>query len=396
MDTLRVWGDACNDENVVVKTLQVYVKPASVVSIEHPACVSAGDSVMFRAVLGNNGVAPVRYHWSTSDNINLDMFTGDSVIFAPTSATTTVSVQPMGAVCAGDTCTDTLSFVPIAPTGIVSSGCIAYNMPDTVTFSIVNPIENQQYAWIYPENWTLVASRDNGSEIDLRTVGIAGAYTVGAYSVGEGECGNSAMVVDTFYVDSIGINIGYAPDMQMFTSGLLSSAGTNFRWYYVYNGTCATDTVFQYPFDNRIVFYADESYSDVVGTTNSVVLEFTNPSGCRVRAIRGADLDPSVDYLSQPCNTVQNFSSRKPINRTSYSIEMVVSPNPASTELNVSLSNHEKFDLKIATIDGNLIYNSSESNDIFSLNVSTFNEGVYVLLASQDGKHICYSKFLKQ
>ena len=43
---------------------------------------------------------------------------------------------------------------------------------------------------------------------------------------------------------------------------------------------------------------------------------------------------------------------------------------------------------------GDAICMNHDNGDL--INVSTFNEGVYVLLASQDGKHICYSKFLKQ
>lgn len=399
MDTLRVWGDACNDENVVVKTLQVYVKPASVVSIEHPACVSAGDSVMFRAVLGNNGVAPVRYHWSTSDNINLDMFTGDSVIFAPTSATTTVSVQPMGAVCAGDTCTDTLSFVPIAPTGIVSSGCIAYNMPDTVTFSIVNPIENQQYAWIYPENWTLVASRDNGSEIDLRTVGIAGAYTVGAYSVGEGECGNSNVVVDTFNINSIYTYLIY--NAEAGSIAFMPRAITNVHWYLAQNGQYVGDEMFS-PINNRVSSIVDPYY-DLIGdivndsircstTEYSIVVEYVTSEGCHGRFVQGKQLNPGIDYLNSL--PIQNAPHR--ISKIVNSNQLVLSPNPAYTNVLASLQDNLPFEIMILSLEGDIVYRDNNSLIEHNIEINNLENGNYLVIALRNGRRVAVSKLMKQ
>lgn len=398
MDTLRVWGDACNDENVVVKTLQVYVKPASVVSIEHPACVSAGDSVMFRAVLGNNGVAPVRYHWSTSDGINLDMFTGDSVIFAPTSSTTTVSVQPMGEVCAGDTCTDTLSFVPIAPTGIVSSGCIAYNMPDTVTFSIVNPVENQQYAWIYPENWTLVASRDNGSEIDLRTVGIAGAYTIGAYSVGEGECGNSNVVVDTFTVDTVPYFIQYLGFIKSYYGGTGTEEeflATSYHWYYIIEGNQVTDTIFRNPYDEGGALNTENKYlGDIINTNNTVVLEYVDISGCKGRLTYGANIDPSIDYTAQ-IPTSQNRSRKIAQNGANIST-ILVAPNPTSSTIDISLLSGGVFCVQIINSKGDILYTNNSMYQNHFVDVSTWEDGVYIVMGVLENGESTYSKFIKQ
>lgn len=375
MDTLRVWGDACNDENVVVKTLQVYVKPASVVSIEHPACVSAGDSVMFHAVLGNNGVAPVRYHWSTSDNINLDMFTGDSVIFAPTSATTTVSVQPMGAVCAGDTCTDTLSFVPIAPTGIVvDKTCIAAGMPDTIHLILTGVEPNQSYEWIIPNDITYDFNNEEKTQLTIYSSGDANIFNIGVYNKGTDFCGNSDTVFTTLEIDTVLFELAVKESYNnMFymvrpvpnnsDSVLSRSPIVYYEWYMVDNPSSILAQG-----ENADVMFFNMQTPGHIGVARLVI---TLENGCKQAA--------TIEM--PPANSNARMSRAN--KASSYGSNLTVYPIPADNILRVSYeSDIEQSTTAVSIYDstGKVLLNQMLAQGNSDIDISSLDDGVYFLL----------------
>ena len=392
MDTLRVWGDACNDENVVVKTLQVYVKPASVASIEHPACVSAGDSVMFRAVLANNGVAPVRYHWSTSDNINLDMFTGDSVIFAPTSATTTVSVQPMGAVCAGDTCTDTLSFVPIAPTGIVvDKTCIAAGMPDTIMLSVVNPLSVQTYYWTISDSLSNTTTAQ-GTQIAISTLGISGRYPVSVYAKSMGECEDSPIYTDTISIPSHRLNLEYEED---YVTIYKITGGDKFNisetaWRLFEDGIEVDPALYLDDASKRELDFIEEYVlGDIANSIHyTIVADITMNSGCKVRLVYGA-----------PMNTdnLEFYQERQMKKALSTTNKLDVYPNPTSSELTIAMQNQEakKMNVRIYDMEGTKVKSIYSYRMGETINISDLPKGVYFMHLSIDGQ-ILTKEIIKQ
>lgn len=375
MDTLRVWGDACNDENVVVKTLQVYVKPASVVSIEHPACVSAGDSVMFRAVLGNNGVAPVRYHWSTSDGINLDMFTGDSVIFAPTSSTTTVSVQPMGEVCAGDTCTDTLSFVPIAPTGIVvDKTCIAAGMPDTIHLTLTGVEQNQSYEWIIPNDITYDFNNEEKTQLTIYSSGDANIFNIGVYNKGTDFCGNSDTVFTTLEIDTVLFELAVKESYNnMFymvrpvpnnsDSVLSRSPIVYYEWYMVDNPSSILAQG-----ENADVMFFNMQTPGHIGVARLVI---TLENGCKQAA--------TIEM--PPANSNARMSRAN--KASSYGSNLTVYPIPADNILRVSYeSDIEQSTTAVSIYDstGKVLLNQMLAQGNSDIDISSLDDGVYFLL----------------
>ena len=386
MDTLRVWGDACNDENVVVKTLQVYVKPASVVSIEHPACVSAGDSVMFRAVLGNNGVAPVRYHWSTSDGINLDMFTGDSVIFAPTSSTTTVSVQPMGEVCAGDTYTDTLSFVPIAPTGIVvDKTCIAAGMPDTIMLSIQGAIAQQYYEWLLPESITYLGGNEHKSQIQIMTSGLPCIAEVRAYAIN--SCGTTDTVSTTLTIDTvkfslvgdIGRRYTYIlTDPEVLEDTIKDVAITNYAWY-------LNDELYE---EGEDAYELSIYTSIAVGVIRLVI---TLENGCKQSAT--ISLDDLITAQNSSNSRVNSIAAEL---TTIEENNMELFPNPTDNKLHISLPQKLKRAMAyIYTMDGLLVYKFSITGGNADISTTTLPNGTYNLIIHR-ANSIVSSRFIVQ
>lgn len=405
MGTLRAWGDACNNEAADTASIVVYVKPASVAAIEGPACVSIGVPDTFRVALNNDGSAPVAYRWTTSDGQNLTAYTGNYALITPTANTTTISVQPRGAGCDAAVFTDTLAFMPVAPDSIVSPECIAYNMPDTVTFSINKPVANQQYAWTIPNGWSLVESRNNGREIDVRTTGVAGEYIVGAYSIGEGICGNSAVIYNTVRIDSIYTYLKYDAEGGSFT--FMPRTIKNVHWYLLNNGQYVGDSEAFDPVDNRATEFQDPYY-DLVGdivndpancqtTTYSIVVEYITPDGCKGRHVQGRALSSNIDYHTLIASPAPQQAPRKESRvAQSSSTSLILSPNPANTVINAFLDNGETFTLIIWNIDGEKVFQTNELREIHNVDVTNLPKGNYIAVAVKDNKRVSYSKFIKQ
>lgn len=405
VDTLRVWGDACEDGIRKVVSTVVYVKPASVAAIEGPACVSIGVPDTFRVALNNDGSAPMAYRWTTSDGQNLTAYTGNYAVITPTANTTTISVQPLGLKCDAAVFTDTLAFMPVAPTGIISPSCIAYNMPDTVTFSINEPVANQQYAWTIPNGWRIVENRNNGREIDVRTTGVQGEYIVGAYSIGEGICGNSAVIYDTIRIDSIYTYLRYDSEGGSFT--FMPRTIKNVHWYLLNNGQYVGDSEAFDPVDNRATEFQDPYY-DLVGdivndpancqtTTYSIVVEYITPDGCKGRHVQGRALSSNIDYHTLIASPAPQHAPRKESRvEQSSSTSLILSPNPANTVINASLDNGETFTLIIWNIDGEKVFQTNELMEIHSVDVTNLLKGNYIAVAVKDNKRVAYSKFIKQ
>lgn len=399
VDTLKVWGDACNNEDVIIKSIPVYVCPATVDYIEHPACITLGDSVIFRVRLNNDGVTPTAYRWTTSDGLDLSQFVGDSVVFVPLSVSQYVCVTPVGEICEGVTYVDTLSFAPIAPDAILSTGCIAYNMPDTVTFRVASPTQNQHYVWEYPENWEVVSTHPDGVEIDLRTSGYSGVYEVGAYALGDDICGNSTIRVDSFVIDETSINIRYDAEAGIFS--LTPRNIGNIHWYLVQNGQYVGDDMFQ-PSNTRSPELLDPYY-DLVGdifndpihcsmTDYSIVVEYTTSTGCKGRFVQGYPLDPDVDYLGN------SYSYRAPsrVSAKSQTNQLFITPNPSKSNVEISLLDGNLFEVLILSIDGDLVYRTSEKQKTHSINISNLLSGNYIVVAVRNGKKVASSKLIKQ
>lgn len=396
-DTLRARTHSCSESGYDMVEHLVYVRPAPVTAISGETCLTAGQQYVFRVAAEGNGPKADSYTWKINNNTAAyAAFTGDSVVFTATEDMTSIAVRPNGLNgCNGDFYTQNLLFKPTAPAGIVSSGCIAYNMPDTVTFSIEEPVANQQYAWIIPNEWSLVESRNNGREIDVRTTGVEGEYIVGAYSIGESICGNSAIILDTVHINSVSAEIAYN-DMWGGMFGLTPYSGTsNYYWYYVSNGTTVTTDVFE---DNDFrVVTCKPSFpdADLLNTTNTVVLEYTTATGCRARLTYGVALNPAIDYRSLIHASAQRKNARQGV-LGSNEKTLTLSPNPTSAELSVSLQDNSSFELYIIDLNGKIVYTDTSAQSTYILDVSAWKQDIYIVFALQNEKRVSYSKFIKQ
>lgn len=396
-DTLRARTHSCSESGYDMVEHLVYVRPAPVAAISGETCLTAGQQYVFRVAAEGNGPKADSYTWKINNNtVAYASFTGDSLVFIATDGMTSIAVRPNGLNgCTGSFYTQNLLFKPVTPTGIVSPSCIAYNMPDTVTFSIEEPVANQQYAWTIPNGWSLVESRNNGREIDVRTTGVEGEYIVSAQSIGTGICGNSAIISDTVHINSVSSKIDCYAALNMFT--LTGYENTDdYYWYYVQNGTDVSVDVLRNNTTRFVEWRGGISIGEISATNNStIVLEYTTAAGCRARLTYGVALNPAVDYRSQIPASAQRKSARQNM-FDSEDKALVVSPNPTSAELSVSLQDNSPFELYIIDLNGKIVYTDTSVQSTYLLDVSAWKQDVYIVFALQNGKQVSYSKFIKQ
>ncbi len=403
-DTLRARSEEC-DEDVSAVWMPVYVKPAAISDITvGETCLSPNEAYTFRAVQSDNGPQAASYTWQVKEGNNYvtkSDFTGDSLVLTVTTDMQAVRVRPNGLEgCDGEFTQDyTIVFKPAAPEGISSDGCIAYNMPDTVTFSIVNPTTNQQYAWTLPTGWTQVASHDNGQSVDVRTTGVAGTYTVSAYGVGSGVCGNSNTTSIQVQIEESALFISFMDHPVIGKFYTMDKTQAAYHWYLVQNGSIVEGNVF----DNPYSFYStmNEPFATEVGdpansTEYTVVVEYETTTGCKARLTRGASLNPSIDYTATtPQAHLQSRKMTKQETEIPNPSTLNLFPNPTSSILNVSLQDNSKFDVRVLNMNGTIMYSEDNAQQCI-VDVAAYPAGSYIVVALRDGKRVAMSMFLKK
>lgn len=406
VDTIMAWSEMCDQTAGDTVWMPVYVKPATISDITiDEVCLSPDTTYTFRAIQDTNAPRAASYTWQVKEGNNYvtkSDFTGDSLVLTVTTDMQAVRVRPNGLEgCNGEFSQDKeLVFKPAAPTGIETDRCIAYNMPDTVTFDIVNPTTNQQYGWTLPNGWNIVATHNNGQSVDVRTTGVAGTYTVSAYGVGSGICGNSDATSTQVQIEESALFISFMdhPVIGKFYS--MDKTQTAYHWYLVRNGNVVDGDVF----DNPYSFYStmNEPFATAVGdpansTEYTVVVEYEKTTGCKARLTRGVALNPSIDYTTTtPQTQVQRRKMAKQDTEEYHPSALLnIFPNPTSSILNVSLQDNSRCDIRVLNMNGTILYSEDNAQQCI-INMETYPAGNYIVVALREGKRIAMRIFLKK
>ena len=159
-DSLIVWEDVCNHRDSCVA--YVYIRPAKVDSITNHGCLTVDEEYTFTVERLEVGPTPTGYIWLRGAD-TLQNSASNSVTFTADAAYPTLTVISKGEYnLLSERSTFNLSYNPVPPAGILdTNSCVNFNMPDTLTFSILNPTPNQKYAWTEPTGWTKIDSTNN-------------------------------------------------------------------------------------------------------------------------------------------------------------------------------------------------------------------------------------------
>lgn len=376
VDTLRVWGDACEDGIRKVVSTVVYVKPASVAAIEGPACVSIGVPDTFRVTLNNDGSTPVAYRWTTSDGQNLTAYTGNYAVITPTANTTTISVQPVGLKCDAAVFTNTLHFNPIAPTNIIADHtCIHAGIPDTVTLTLEGIQPNQQYEWIVPNDLNYTYANAQKTQLIAYFDGEPNTFNIGAYCIGSEMCGNSDTASITLSIDTVLFKIAVSDNPQ---------------WGYLYMVSIAPnnpDSILSKIPITYYEWYVEETSQFLIAgeTAMGTAVFVQNPNIVHARVIVTLENGCKQSAVAQVPPANQKNISRSPAKIiNANSINLQASPNPTNASLHVSYTYSQDIPASILVYDahGHLMNTYDSIRESLDIDTSSYADGIYFIVLS--------------
>lgn len=383
-DTLRARTHSCSESGYDMVEHLVYVRPAPVAAISGETCLTAGQQYVFRVAAEGNGPKADSYTWKINNNTAAyAAFTGDSLVFTATDGMTSIAVRPNGLNgCNGDFYTENLLFKPTAPTSIVMTEpvCLVANMLDTITLELEGIQQNQDYNWILPTGWTLIEASTHNTEIQVQTNGVIGNYTISAYGIGQGICGNSNLTSFNVSIDSVPFTLshelsGRTSRLVYFDPYPLEDA-VYYTWFV--NGTLTaegTDAL-------------EITFSRNIAASVMLIVEFEN--GCQQIAsieipayTSGASYAPNAAMINEFANAEQENSNMLESSNTI----LTLSPNPANTVLTLTMSALGQHNvLRIYSMNGKLIYSQMVTDTYVEIPTRRLPAGTYMLRLIQDGR----------
>lgn len=403
-DSLIVWEDVCNHRDSCVA--YVYIRPAKVTAITDHGCLTVGEEYTFTVERLEVGPTPTGYIWLRGAD-TLQNSASNSVTFTADAAYPTLTVISKGEYnLLSERATFNLSYNPVPPAGILdTNSCVNFNMPDTLTFSILNPTPNQKYAWTKPVGWTIldtIGSLVLDTCVRMISNGVAGTHTIYAKGVNEdnSECSESSSVSIIKSITTINTAIYYDGTWGDLTTGPGRVRGSDFHWYLLYNGSIVTDGLEGDGLRTNALseqFVDNFEYSELPqGFT--IVFEYVTSDECtKVRVTYGESI--SSNFIPLGTTTVQDILDQlnlAPQRKVVSNKQLLLYPNPTSTTLNITLSDNSNFEILILDIDGNTMYRSNSPSEQYIVDVSVFPQGNYIVMAKQGHKRVGTNKFIKK
>lgn len=391
-DSLIVWEDVCNHRDSCVA--YVYIRPAKVDSITNHGCLTVDEEYTFTVERLEVGPTPTGYIWLRGAD-TLQNSASNSVTFTADAAYPTLTVISKGEYnLLSERSTFNLSYNPVPPAGIVdTNSCVNYNMPDTLTFSIQNPVPNQKYAWTEPTGWTKIDSTNNNTSVTMISNGVSEhPHTIYAKGVNEDneDCSESSSVSHNVTINAIVPIVMRIPGGNTTAYYLIIGEGTPLltEWnIYDNNGTL----VEQYSLANSGALTVNDNsviYNDVNNSTQyTLVLYVTLTNSCKYRYVCGAQSN------SNPAPSRRSNNIYKTDNR----LNVKIFPNPVQSEISINIFDTDNYiaDISIYDMNGSLVSQSMDFNTEEKFDVSVLPMGNYIIYIKQ-GEKYCANLFIKQ
>lgn len=412
-DVLRVESKNNCSLNPQTAEIPIFMKPAKVTSMNNTICITPNALNTFSISNWEDGPHADSYRWKLykGNNLAKDTTTATGVTNLSVTANPEWSklvVIPIGAYngtlyYTGDPTEFDLTFRPETPLSIQSSKeCVAYNMPDEITLSIVDNGNNptQLYAWNIPSELSPEYQDSLHRSVIITTDGQPESYHIQAWGTGTGECGNSG-IIDKYinvvenlaviqYLDyTIPFPVNYHVKGYSI-NGYGSLSISTYDWYFFDNGTIVDGLDSN---TGQLVNFKDP-YTTLQDIENSTqyglvcVVTFTN--SCKVLITYGA-----VPDLTQTSLVHAPTSSSAPQKHNSS--KLLLYPNPTNNEIIVDLDvkKEEIIDAYIVDMNGKIIMSQKGFNLGHRLNINSLPNGQYIMCVKQGNKSFA-KPFVKQ
>ena len=405
VDTLLVKPLNPNDP-ALPDSFIVYIKPDTIpsVRIKQDSClVYNSEGAVYVDTTGLNLPEGVTFEWDVPDSLKGVSGGTDTLRFTPNSGMTSVQVRAKGTGgCDSEYTSYAVVYKPQKPDSIVwiDSACVSYGIQDNLEFMIANPLPDQQYRWNAPDGWRIITDTTGGfvTHVEMATNGVAGEHTIYVRGVNESneQCPTSdaesrKVVIPDYIVTIVPIpGAGYIVASVSEQSPIIESANL-YENGEIIEG--AISSALNYVVINQAHSRKDEflSLGDLTNNTIfSLEIIMSLPNGCRLRYVYGSPLNNGqyqvIRRASSPAKRQMTVDHK-----------LSVSPNPAYTELTLSLSDVEDslVDIFVISTNGKILKTLHNSPIGNSIDVSDIPQGTYLLSVTCKG--IPYSTiFIKQ
>ncbi len=409
-DVLSVSSNiSCSNELQTAES-PIYMKPAKVLTVSNITCIVPNSVNTFSITNFGKGPRAINYEWKlyNGGNLVLDTITDVGTLnltYFVTPNLTKLVVIPIGAhdgtqYYNGDATEFLLTFGPEAPVSIHSSKeCVAYNMPDEITLSVVEASDNstQVYEWNIPSVLDPEFQNQRHTSVTITTDGQTASYPIQVW--GTGTCGNST-AVDTF------VNIVANPATIQYLDYVIPGINLHVKGYTINNyGTNTIASCDWYFFDNGTIVDGLDSntgqlvnfkgtYIDLQDIVNSqqygLVCIVTFTSGCKTLITYGA-----VPNLSQVSLVHAPVSPSAP--KRNNETNLLLYPNPTGNDIIVDFSKKvEDFvDLYIVDMNGSVVLSKRNYSLGTKVDLNVLPKGQYIMCAHKGNEHIT-KPFIKQ
>ena len=396
---------SCSNELQTAES-PIYMKPANVLTVSNITCIVPNSVNTFSITNFGKGPRAINYEWKlyNGGNLVLDTITDVGTLnltYFVTPNLTKLVVIPIGAhdgtqYYNGDATEFLLTFGPEAPVSIHSSKeCVAYNMPDEITLSVVEASDNstQVYEWNIPSVLDPEFQNQRHTSVTITTDGQTASYPIQVW--GTGTCGNST-AVDTF------VNIVANPATIQYLDYVIPIYNVHVKGYTIIGyGTNTIASCDWYFFDNGTIVDGLDSntgqlvnfkgaYIDLQDIANSqqyglvCIVTFTN--GCKILITYGAVPDLSqVPLIHAPIVS----SAPQRINNTN----LILYPNPTENNLIIDLDNkmEDLVDVYVVDMMGQVVLSKQNFNLGEKFNMDNLPKGQYIICIKKGDEHITKS-----
>ncbi|MBR2164964.1 MAG: T9SS type A sorting domain-containing protein [Paludibacteraceae bacterium] len=405
VDTLLVKPLNPND-HALPDSFVVYIKPDTIPSIriKQDSCLAYNhEGAIYVDTTGMHMPEGVEFEWDVSDSIKGESGGTDTLRFTPNANITSVQVKAKGfGGCDGEYTSHYMAYKPQKPNSIVwiDSACVSYGIQDNLEFAIANPLQNQKYRWQAPNGWEIVTDTTGGfvTHVEMTTNGVAGEHTIYVRGVNDRneQCLTSDAESRKVVIPNYIVTIVPIPGAGYIVFSVSGQTPTIESAYLYENGMIiegAISSALNYVVINQAHSRKDEflALGDLTNNpTFSIEITMSLPNDCRLKYIYGAPLNNGQHQIIR-----RAFLPAK--KQLTSNDKLSISPNPAYTELTISLSDIEDsiVDVFVLSTDGKILKTIRNSPIRSSIDVADLPQGTYLLSVTCKGKP--YSTiFMKQ
>lgn len=387
-------------------TFIVHVRPDAipVARIKQDSCLAYNyEGGVYIDTTGLHLPEGVEFEWNASGATIGESGGTDTLRFTPNINITSVQVRAKGiSACDGEYTSYNIAYKPQKPNSIdwIDSACVSYGIQDNLEFAIANPLQNQKYRWQAPDGWEIVTDTTGGfvTQVEMTTNGVPGEHIIYVRGVNENneQCPTSDAVSLNVVIPNYNVTIVPISGAGYIVASVSGQTPTIESASLYENGVKiegAISSVLNYVLINQSHPRKNEflSLGELTNnTTFSIEITMSLPNDCRLKYIYGAPLNNGQHQIISRAST--------PVKKQPASnYKLSAFPNPAYTELTISLSDIEDsiVDVFVLSTDGRILKTIHNLPIKSSIDVADLPQGTYLLSITCKGKP--YSTiFMKQ